>query len=138
MGVQSPGMKKNRIRLIGSIVSGAALVLALTLVVWGIPAFIDANRPTAVPAEVADVPVYLISDYRHPTPTPTPVVEQAPAPVEEGSGDDYVEPEPAPYVPTCEDQGLYTVDGSCVADLCYSYGDLDGDGVATDCLGRYY
>lgn len=93
MGVQSPGMKKNRIRLIGSISGSVLLVGALAGLLLGIPALVDANRPTPVaPAEVADAPVYLIPDYRHPTPTPEPVVEPAPAPVEEPYVEPYVEP----------------------------------------------
>ena len=130
-GVQSPGMKKNWIRVAGTL----ALFVAVLVGVYFI----------SLPQQTTDIAVkpgtqaahLLRSDFKHPEPVaPVAVVE---VPADTGSdGGGYTEPDPAPYVPTCEDQGLYTVDGSCVADLCYSYGDLDGDGVATDCLGRYY
>jgi len=122
-------MKKNWIRLLGSIGGGILLVAALTGVVWGIPALVDANRPPAeVPAEVADAPVYLISDYRHPTPTPEPVVVEAPAPVEEPYVEPYVEPPYSnsgalvPFIPSADpnnanggdyiDPGSYCTSGS--------------------------
>lgn len=123
-------MNKKRIRLLGSISGGIALVGALVGVLWGIPALVDANRPTSVvPAEVADVPVYLISDYKHPTPTPVPVVvEPAPAPVEEPYVEPYVEPpysnsgSAVPFIPSDDpnnanggdylDPGSYCTSGS--------------------------
>lgn len=88
-------MKKNRIRVLGSVIGGVALMGLLAGVFWGIPAVIDANRPTAVtPAEVAEpAPVYLIPDYRHPTPTPEPVVEV----VEEVYVEEETYVEEAPY-----------------------------------------
>lgn len=130
-------MKKNRIRLAGSILGGAGVLALLVGVLWGIPALTDANRPTEVPADVADTPVYLISDYRHPTPTPEPVAPPPPPPAEEV----YEEP---PFEPTLCPPGTVAnaVDGngneSNCQIPCNAWTDLDGDGYAETCTAAPY
>lgn len=121
-------MKKNRIRTIGSVIGGVAVLGLLSAVVWGIPALIDANRVAQVtPATVSEpAPVYLIPDYRHPTPTPdpVPVVEVAPAP----------EPEPvAPSITYCPSGTVAgAVDEAGNESNCYTLNDEGQQCVAYD------